>query len=318
MKRVEAAYILVLTHDIDALTLVELPAGRTLTGFFFRCLADNLVRFLRGHVSSEQYVKSIVAVMEYLKAKRGHGIDPWAKSLDIMLDMERLHDVRSTLFFIPICGEPGVAPSNGRPAPRNRAAYYHVGSCKEILRKLVANGWEVGVHGINAWRSAEDARLELQALREACPSQQRIGIRMHWLYAREGMWKCLDEAGYAYDASYGWNDKIGFPGKRYTPFWADRSGGLIVLPLNIQDGALLGAEYANLSPADALRQVRALLAEARRYQAVVTVLWHNTSFTAPRFWGAVYEQVLRQAKSDGAEILTAGQAVERFREASVL
>jgi hypothetical protein len=313
-----AAYSLVLTHDIDAPTLVELPAGRTLAGFFYRCLAENVVRFIRGHVSLEQYLRSISAVVEYFKAKCGHGLDPWAKSLGIMLDMERSHEVRSTLFFIPLCGEPGVMPSNLEvSAPRNRAAHYRLDEYREVLEELVRGGWEVGVHGLNAWRSAEDAGRELQAFKETCSAQQSVGIRMHWLYAREGMWKHLDEAGYAYDASYGWNDRIGFPGGHYTPFRADGTNSLMVLPLNIQDGALLGREHANLSPDRAWREVEKVLAEARRNHAVVTVLWHNTSFVAPRFWGEVYEQILRQAKSDEAEVLTAGQAVERFRDAEL-
>lgn len=308
------SYTVVLTHDIDALTLVELPVGRTLAGFFYRCVAENLVRFLRGRISLAQYVRSISAIPEYFSAKLGYKLDPWAKSLGIMLDLERAHSVRSTLFFIPICGDQGVALSNGIFAPRNRAAYYRLGEYRAMLKELIRGGWEIGVHGLNAWRSAEDARRELLALKETCPDQERVGIRMHWLYTREGMWKDLDEAGYAYDASLGWNDRIGFPVERYTPFKADGARDLMVLPLNIQDGALLGREHANMSPTDAWKEIVEVFAEARRNHAVVTVLWHNTSFVAPRFWGGLYEQMLRQAKSDGAEILTAGQAVERFRD----
>ncbi len=233
----------------------------------------------------------------------------------MMLDVERSYGVRSTLFFIPLCGEPGVIPGNGRSAPRNRAAYYRLDEYRALLQELVRGGWEVGVHGLDAWRSADDARRELEALQEACPVQGRVGIRMHWLYTREGMWKDLDEAGYAYDASFGWNDKIGFPGGKYTPFRADGASDLMVLPLNIQDNALLGREYAHQSAREAWRGIENVLDEARRHRAVVTVLWHNNSFVAPRFWGETYEQILRQAKSDGAEILTAGQAVEQFREA---
>lgn len=317
MRRVHAPYTLVLTHDIDVLTLVELPLGRTLAGFFYRCLAENLIRFLRGRISLDQYLRSISAILEYFPAKLGHKVDPWARSLGIMLDVERSYGVRSTLFFIPLCGEPGVIPRNGKPAPHNRAAYYRLGEYRSMLKELVYGGWEIGVHGLNAWRSTEDARRELLALKEACPDQERVGIRMHWLYTREGMWKDLDEAGYAYDASLGWNDRIGFPAGRYVPFKADGASNLMVLPLNIQDAALLGKDHADLSPDEAWLKVEKVLDEARRYCAVVTVLWHNYGFVAPRFWGETYEQILRQARSDGAEILAAGQAVEQFREAGV-
>jgi hypothetical protein len=314
MTRVGTAYSLVLTHDIDVLSVVDLPIGRTLAGFFYRCLAENLLRLLRGGISPAQYYRSLHAAAECLPAKLGYGLDVWARSLGAMLSRERALGVRSTLFFIPLYGEAGVRPENGEPAPGNRAAFYRLGDHCEVLQQLVGDGWEVGVHGINAWRSVEDACRELHALKAVCPQQERVGIRMHWLYQRAGMWKHLDEAGFSYDSTLGWNGRIGFPGGKYTPFKPDGSKNLVVLPLNIQDGALLERAYLNLRPEQAWQAISEVLDVARAKHAVVTVLWHNNSFVAPRFWGDLYERVIRQASTDGAEILTAGQAVARHSD----
>lgn len=308
----EIPYFLVLTHDIDAMSLVELPFGWTLFGFAYRGVFDNLVQLSRGRLSLGDYLTSLRDVMGYIPARLGWYVDAWARSVGIMLDLERRLGVRSTLFFIPIAGEPGSAHGGMGRAPSNRAAHYEIPACRALLSDLVRGGWEVGVHGVNAWRSLEDARRELAAMREACPEQSRFGIRMHWLYSRPGMWTDLEKAGYAYDSTLGWNDRIGFPEGRYRPFRLTGTDGLTVLPLNIHDVALLDRSKADLDVSTASVQIDHLLDEARQHHAVVTLLWHNTSFVAPRFWGKVYERVIERARRDGAEILTAAMAVERF------
>lgn len=230
-----------------------------------------------------------------------------------MLKIEQAHGVRSTLFFIPLSREPGVMPDCGTRAPKNRAAHYRLTDYNQTFDELIRDGWEVGVHGINAWRSVDDARRELLALKEVCPTQAEFGVRMHWLYRTPEMWKHLGEAGFSYDATFGWNDRVGFPGGRYIPFEREGAKNLVVLPLNIQDGALLGREHGNFSVDEAWREVERVLNEARTNRAVVTVLWHNNSFVAPRFWGELYEQIIRQAKADRAMISTAGQVISEFR-----
>jgi peptidoglycan/xylan/chitin deacetylase (PgdA/CDA1 family) len=313
MTQLSDPYTLVLTHDIDVLSVVSLPLGRTLVGFFYRCTAGSLVRLLQGSISLEQYFESVRAALEYLPAKLGLGLDAWANSLATMLSVERAYGVRSTLFFIPIYREPGARPEDARPAPGNRAAHYRLGDQKELLQQMVRDGWEVGVHGINAWRSLEDALSEFRTFSAICPQQHRVGIRMHWLYQRAEMWKHLDEAGYFYDATFGSNDRIGFPEGKYTPFKADGAKNLMVLPLNIQDCALFGSSAGGKTEGEAWEEVEKLLHKARLNHAVVTILWHNHSFVAPRFWGEIYERAIRQAKADGAAILTAGEAVARYR-----
>jgi hypothetical protein len=305
-----APYTLVLTHDVDALRVGDLPLGRTLAGLVYRCLAENLCRLARGWLSWQEYGLSVRAVAEYLPARLGSRLDAWVRSLAAMLEMEEEFGVRSTLFFIPVAREPGASPDNGARAPGTRAAHYRLAGCAPLLKDLVRGGWETGVHGLNAWRSRDDAIRELRAFREACPEQRDVGIRMHWLYRRDGMWEDLDAAGYAYDSTLGWNDRVGFPDDRFWPFRPSGAKRLMVLPLNIQDGALFDRRR---TPDDAWDRIAAVLAEAERHRGVVTVLWHTTSFEAPRFWGQTYRRLLCRARADGAAILTAGQSVRRFR-----
>lgn len=308
-------YCLVLTHDIDQMSLVELPRrGRTFLGFFYRCLAHNLYRTVRGKIRPVDYLRSFDACLQTVPVIAGLDRDVWARSLEEMVVLEDRLGVRSTLFFITVPREPGVIPGTFQQAPPNRAAFYRLADHSSFLSSLVRDRWEIGVHGINAWRSEADARQELNALRSVVPDLQNVGIRMHWLYSMAGMWRHLEVAGFAYDATLGWNDRVGFPEDRYRPFWPDGSKRFVLLPLNIQDGALLRDDYAGLTVKGAWRAMLGLLETAKAKRAVVTVLWHNTSFAPPRLWGGLYERLIKQAQDDGAEIMTAIQAVERCRD----
>jgi len=314
----KAPYILVLTHDVDALSLKELPlSGRTFWGFVYRSLVLNFWRFLRHDLGIREYLQSIMYVLLLPLIKLGLARDPWRESLHRMLEIEKQYGVRSTLFFIPIARTPGHTPA-GKRAPSNRAAYYELKAYAGLLQQLVGGGWEVGVHGIDAYRDLECAKAELQAFRQLLPENNMVGIRMHWLYhLGEKTWSILEAAGYTYDATFGWNDRIGFPEGQYRPFRPKGISNLVVLPLNVQDGALLGEWHQFLNNEEAWKQVECLLMEAKKLGAVVTVLWHNNSFVAPRFWGWLYERIIQRAQQDGAYICRAIDVVEMFLRSEI-
>ena len=309
-----AVYVLVLTHDIDVLSVRELPLlGRTFWGFAFRCLLLNFRCLLSKRLGFLEYLDSVKYALLLPLIKLGLAKDPWQVSLQVMLEIEKRCGVRSTIFFIPFPKQPGHTPE-GNPAPANRAAHYKLEKYKDLLQQLEREGWEVGVHGVDAYLDLASARTELEAFRKLLPEKDKIGTRMHWLYHKgKGTWKILDEAGYAYDATLGWNDRVGFPEGQYKPFKPDGVESLVVLPLNIQDGALLGEEHQFLRDEEAWHQVEKILEEAKERRATVTILWHNHSFVTPRYWGWLYERIIQKAKEDGALICRAIDAVEMFK-----
>jgi len=311
----EAPYTLVLTHDIDVLSLRELPlSGRTFWGFAYRCLIVNFRRVLSQRLSYREYLDSLRQALLLPLIKLRLVKDPWQESLQVMLEIEKQYGVRSTIFFIPFPKRAGHTPE-GKPAASNRAAYYKLDRYKELLQQLEVEGWEIGVHGLDAYLDLESAKAELKAVQKLIPGRDRIGIRMHWLYHRgEKTWRILGEAGYAYDATFGWNDRIGFPEGRYGPFKPEEAKNLVVLPLNIQDGALLGEWHQFLNKERAWQQVEQVLTEVKERKAVVTILWHNNSFVAPRYWGWLYERIIQRAKGDGARICRAIDVVEMFNQ----
>lgn len=307
------AYTLVLTHDIDVLSLKELPLdSKTFWGFVYRCLIVNFSRLLSGRLSFHAYLDSLKHVLLLPLIKLRITKDPWQESLNVIIELERRYGVRSTFFFIPFARQPGYTPE-GKPAPSNRAAYYNLNEFRGLLQKLEREGWEIAVHGINAYHDPALAKAEFEALRKLLSEKDKVGIRMHWLYHRgHETWKILDEVGYIYDATFGWNDRIGFPDGRYKPFKPEGVKSLVVLPLNIQDVALLGEDHQFLNNEKAWQQAEEILEEAKKHRAVVTILWHNNSFVAPRYWGWLYEKIIQKAREDCAYICRAIDVVEMF------
>lgn len=293
------------------MSLHELPwNARTLWGVVARCLALNSWKTLRGRMGLRDLGAGLrlAAVLPLLKA--GVVRDPIESATYSMTETERQLGIRSTIYVMPFPGRPGHRVG-GEPAPGNRACFYQGTTYARWFRSLADEGWEIGVHGI-------DSHLDLQAAREEKASIEGLlgrsvdGIRMHWLYhCGAATYEILHDAGYLYDATLGSNHTVGWLDGRYEPF-RGRSG-LWVLPLVIQDGALLGDSTLGPCPAQARLQVERILAEARARHAVVTILWHNNSFAPPRCWGDFYEWIIRRAQADRARIMTAREVVEAYR-----
>lgn len=303
------SYAVVLTHDVEMLSLRELPwRSRTLWGVVFRLVVENSVRFLRRHISARQFLLSCLSGWFMPLIKLGLFSDPIERSFQEMLRIERKHGVRSTLYFVTQPGVAGKAP-NGHNAPSHRAAHYRLDALAETLRRLEQEGWEIGVHGIDSYRELHAARQEFRAL-STILHHKRIGHRSHWLYSKGGTsWEVLRQAGFTYDASYGSNRRFGWPEGRRGPFRPFSPHPFTVLPLNIQDIALLEPGRIGLTPRKAWKQIHGLLREAKESGAVITILWHTHSFSAPRYWGTLYEKLIAQAKQDGARIMPARDAV---------
>jgi peptidoglycan/xylan/chitin deacetylase (PgdA/CDA1 family) len=301
----DPAYTIVLTHDVDSISLKGFPLfGQVALSFIKECLAGNLIRLLRGDLSPRIYIQSFFWGLGFPLIKVGLLSDPWEKSIERILRLEKKYGVKSTFFFIPFKNRPGSLAA-GKPAPERRAAAYDVRAYGGLLRALEDQGWEVGVHGIEAHLNPERARQELEIFQSLLKSKTRWGMRMHWLYRSSRLEGHLKQAGFFYDATYGSNEEIGYPEGRFRPFLKD---GLWVLPLNIQDVTVLAKWRKNLRPKNAWKEIERVLELAKIHRAVVTVLWHNNSFGPPRYWENLYEKILEKGRADGAAFKKAIEA----------
>jgi len=128
-------YGLVLTHDIDSLSWKEFPLNFQRFLYPFKsAMINNTYRLFCRHITGLDYIKSLrFAIFDGILSRFNLVHDSWQQSLDIILDIERKYDVRSTLFFIPFSKDPGHAP-DGKKAPINRACYYDILNHSSLLR----------------------------------------------------------------------------------------------------------------------------------------------------------------------------------------
>lgn len=330
------SYAMLLTHDIDILSLKEMPIARTFLGYFYRSTVLNWKRWRDGKVLTSEFYQAIWEMVRTWAAKGGLGKDVWQRALPALIALEKRLEVRSSLYFMPFPKKPGILPERLRKskdkdkdkdtdtdtgntknrdrgkdkeydksiesAPTNRASFYDVSKYPELISHLEDGGWETGVHGIDAWHDGQAARAEHSRVADLTGGTE-IGVRMHWLYFKSpDSFKALEEGGFLYDATVGFNEVVGFRAGTLQPYHPLNCQTLWELPLHIQDGALMGEEYFNLNREDAFLKAKPILDWAKRFGGAVSLLWHNQSFTAPRFWGEVYESLVTQGRQDGAWI----------------
>src|SRR6185437_2476854 len=206
---------------------------------------------------------------------------------------------RSTFFVVPFRERPGQGP-DGRVEPA-RGVPYAASEIAGELRELADQGHEIAVHGIDAWRDAHLGRAEMAVIQEATGGSE-TGVRMHWLYFDDDSFSALEKAGFSYDATFGYNETIGFragTSQVFAPLGTER---LLALPLHVQDTALLYPGRMHLRPADALAACERLIGSVAEHGGVATISWHERSLSPERLWNRVYAGVRGQLRARRADV----------------
>ncbi|MDD1690291.1 MAG: hypothetical protein LUQ66_06480 [Methanoregula sp.] len=290
------SYMVALTHDVDVTSVRECRLV-TVGYAVFQCIMHG----------------SVFAGLRLGLSRIGIGNDSW----DLFERWKTFEDqlgVRSTFFFVPKKDDPGVR------AHPYRAVCYDLNI--DVLHDLTTGGWETGVHGIDNWTDSQRGKLEMASI---SPCGEASGNRTHWLLFDQNSWKVLDDAGYSYDTTFGYNDDAGFRAgilQVYRPRTAQR---LLELPLHIQDLGLFGkfcwapsengwekTPCLHLDVIAARTYCDRILDFAEKYGGVVTLLWHYENLTPPRDWSGTYAELVKRAQADGAWVTTAGSVVEWF------
>ncbi|MDD5144296.1 hypothetical protein [Methanoregula sp.] len=288
-------YMVALTHDVDV-TSVRECRWSTVGYAAYQCLKQ-------GHIYSG---------LRFFAARLGLGTDPW-KLFERWQAFEQDLGVRSTFFFVPKQSEPG------RCAPPYRAVFYTPDA--EVLKCLVRSGWETGVHGLDNWIDMDSGKMEMEVLGIA-----GVGNRTHWLLFEPYSWKLLDNAGYTYDSTFGYNDDVGFRGGTLQVFRPRTTSLLLELPLHIQDiGLFTKSCWApddsgwkkkpclHLNMDGAADYCARIFEFAKKYGGEVTLLWHYESIAPPRDWSEFYRMLVERARADDAWLTTAEKVVTWFR-----
>lgn len=297
-----------LTHDVDFTGIRNHKFDATMWGFLYRALIGSLAAFLQGRMSWAKLAQNWKAAVSLPLVYLGWWPDFWLE-FDRYVEMER--NLGSTFFFLPHKNRPGQQGSG--PAPKRRAAKYDVAEIQEQVQQLARSGCEIGLHGIDAWRSLEDGEAERKRIAEAA-GHSAAGVRMHWLYFAEDSPKTLEQAGFSYDSTFGYNDAVGFRAGTAQVFCPPVAQNLLELPLNIQDTALFYPSRMGLSDGEALDSCKKLIQFASVFGGALTVNWHTRSLSPERLWGDFYHRLLGEMQAYRVWFGTASEITGWFRK----
>lgn len=297
-----------LTHDIDFIGIRPHFFDHSMWGFLYRATLGSFLSVVKGKMTMPKLLRNFQAACSLPLVFLGMSPDPWDQ-FDRCLEIE--NGFRSTFFFIPFKNRAGKGFSDGQA--KRRAVKYDIKDVGSIVRKLLAQGCEIGVHGIDAWNNIESGEQELQRIQLETVSQAGIGIRMHWLCRNEQTFEILDKAGYSYDSTFGFNKTVGFRAGTSQPFMPIGTTRLLELPLHIQDTALFRKGGLNTSEAQADEICQQIIEHVKSYGGVLTVLWHQRSLGPERLWGNFYERLIKKLQDKNTWFATANEIVEWFR-----
>ena len=297
-----------LTHDLDFFGIRRQKFDRTLGGFIARASVGTLADLARRRRTFADAARNWLALASLPLVFLGLARDPWHPFSDYARAEEGR---RSTFFLVPFKERPGVAPDG--TVDSRRAVAYDVTEIGEDAKQAAARGSELAVHGIDAWRDSRAGQAEMGQL-TSVTGQKPSGVRMHWLYFSRDSAMRLDQAGFDYDSTWGYNDAVGFRAGTSQVFRLAGTKRLLELPLLIMDSALFLPARMGLSHDAALDRCRRIVADVRRFGGTLVINWHDRSLVPERLWGKSYESLLNDVETgDRTWFATAGEAVDWFR-----
>jgi hypothetical protein len=137
---------------------------------------------------------------------------------------------------------------------------------------------------------------------------------MHWLYFDSQSHTHLEQAGYTYDSTFGYNQTVGYRAgtlQSYKPPGVQR---ILELPLHVMDTALFYPSHLHSTRKEAREIVWLMLDQAERHGGVLTVNWHDRSIAPERQWGDFYIELLAELKKRKTWFPTASGAVSWFQK----
>lgn len=282
-------FALFLSHDVDQIHDREL----------FRVLADlNHVRRIWTQGEPGNAALALRRVVRALVAPK-----PAERDFAAILEIEARYGFRSTFFVLH-------DPYWSRNGPRYRLTCPEIRRIADLVRGA---GCEIGLHGgVLRLNQADGYRESREALRAAL-GVDAVGIRNHLLrFSGADTWAAQEAAGFRYDATFGFADRLGPRDGRLAPFIPE-GRNILELPLTVMDVTL----FRNLglqgeAALDAAWQAIEPVAQAG---GLVSLLWHNNYFCEPEYrdWQWTYEQLLDRLAALDPWCATGAEIERRWR-----
>jgi len=195
---------------------------------------------------------------------------PYRNFREIM-DLEEHYGACSSFYFL----------ATGSDITRFR---YNIEDLEEDLGQISDRGWEVGLHGgYYAFNDPEEILGEKKRL-EKVLGRKVSGNRNHYLrFQVPDSWEFLKKAGFRYDTTLGYNERVGFRNGMCHPFRpynlnTDREIKILEIPLAIMDDTLF---ESTTSCEEAWQLSKKLIDTVAEYHGVICLNWHSESFHCP-------------------------------------
>jgi hypothetical protein len=302
-----------LTHDVDHPVLRNHLIDHTAIGFLYRSTVGAVVNLFRGRATLVETLKNVSAALRFPLVHLGIVKDFWS-TFDRYMEIE--NDLASTFFVLPRRDDPGMnVPSTQSD---RRAAAYTLEEIRPQIDRIRSEGGEIGLHGIDAWTDLTQGQAEKQRITQITKTDN-IGVRMHWLCFDESSPSVLDQAGFSYDSTSGYNETVGYRAGTLQIFRPAGVRNLLEIPLHIMDTALFYPAHLNLSRQEAAVLTRQIASDAVRLGGVLTINWHDRSIFPERQWDSFYSKLLGELKQLDPWFATAAQAAawSRMRRSAV-
>ena len=226
-----------------------------------------------------------------------------------IIELERKYNARSTFYFM----------ATERDPIRFR---YSIEDIEDDLKYITDSGWDVGLHiGYYSFDNLDSVIAEKNRL-EKVLGKNVIGCRNHYLRFRvPDTWEILAQAGFKYDTTFGYSDATGFRNGMCHPFRPvnlnnNRQIDIMEIPLHIMDARFMGSLGFTPVTNEVLRQIEKLVDSVEECNGVLTVLWHNDSFSCPFMenLAELYTHILDYCSAKGAWLASADDIYRYFCE----
>jgi hypothetical protein len=235
--------------------------------------ASYFIRRLGGLLSKLKIINSLKVVLNCLKIVfLGDKADP-NNTYDYMLSsIKGVTALDRIIFYF-------IVKSHVK-----KDSYYSISDLKikQLIKKLISSETEIGVHSsymTNDYPTyLKEDYNELVSLIE---NQNEIGNRYHYL-----RWHAikspviLDNICFYHDSSVGYSETIGFRSGICYPYYLynlekREQTNVLEYPLVIMDATILSENYMFTTLSDVQEKIQNLIQEAKKFNGVMTVLWHN-------------------------------------------
>jgi len=281
---------------------------------FAVCLTHDVDRVHKSYQYISHFVRNIRrgnfrSAMNQITsiARKLQGDEPYW-NFDRIMEIERNLGVKSTFFFLNEQKKACLFSPNewklywGRYDIKDKRIV-------EVIKKLDAEGWEIGVHGsYNSYRDFEMMREEKETLEEILGKRVH-GISQHYCNLEIPItWEYQEKLGFSYDASIGFVTDIGFRWGTCHPFHPfnpvdGRILSLWELPIIIMDNACAYKSW---------HDIMEIINTVERYNGLLLLRWHQAVFNEREFPGRskIYERIIKECKERNAWITNAHDIAE--------